>query len=511
MAVEERQQTAREYWPRQQRTSLILFGTSILVSGIISYGILVVLNLVAFGDLVGFLVAIAIALTFGTLNGLVLLTSLKPLQILSDAITYLSGERSTSKPPHPNDEKILNSGLKPFMEVLYAQSTNSSSNEEKSDTSETNDLVNTISDASVGVAALDEEGTVLYHNAAVPVKDEPGGKQTLKLEFYSDQTIQGWLADTKERSVRADRSWSRIPSGPAGETEHAIYDINVSYRKGSKLPVLVFLFDRTTAYKPEESDLNFIAFAAHELRGPITVIRGYLDTLIDEVGGSIDAEQRELFDRLVVSANRLAGYINNILNSARYDQRHLQLNLRETRAIDIYATIADDMALRASSQHRLLHVDIPADLPAVAADTASVSEVFSNLIDNAIKYSNEGSTVTVTAEVKESAVEVSVADNGIGMPSNVVANLFHKFYRSHRSRETVAGTGIGLYISKAIVESHGGTMQVRSVEGEGSTFSFTLPTYASVAEKLAQTGGDNATLIKNHSGGWIKNHGEIRG
>jgi two-component system phosphate regulon sensor histidine kinase PhoR/two-component system sensor histidine kinase VicK len=133
-----------------------------------------------------------------------------------------------------------------------------------------------------------------------------------------------------------------------------------------------------------------------------------------------------------------------------------------------------------------------------------------NLIDNAIKYSNEGGTVEVTAQALPTAVEVSVKDQGIGMPSNVVSNLFHKFYRSHRSRETVAGTGIGLYICKAIVESHGGTIGVRSVEGEGSTFTFTLPIYATVADKLKAGNNSNESLIEHHDG-WIKNHGAFRG
>jgi signal transduction histidine kinase len=103
-----------------------------------------------------------------------------------------------------------------------------------------------------------------------------------------------------------------------------------------------------------------------------------------------------------------------------------------------------------------------------------------------------------------------VTDNGIGIPANVVGNLFHKFYRSHRSRETVAGTGIGLYICKAIIESHGGKIGVTSTEGVGSTFSFTVPTYASVAEKLQANDYTNAGLISS-SDGWIKNHSKYSG
>jgi len=140
-----------------------------------------------------------------------------------------------------------------------------------------------------------------------------------------------------------------------------------------------------------------------------------------------------------------------------------------------------------------------------------MTEVFGNLIDNAIKYSNDGGSIEVIAAVNGNFVDVSVTDHGIGMPSNVIGNLFHKFYRSHRSRETVAGTGIGLYISKAIVESNGGKISVKSVEGRGSTFIVSLPIYATVADKLKALGNNNQDFIERSSDGWIKNHGAFRG
>jgi two-component system phosphate regulon sensor histidine kinase PhoR/two-component system sensor histidine kinase VicK len=157
-----------------------------------------------------------------------------------------------------------------------------------------------------------------------------------------------------------------------------------------------------------------------------------------------------------------------------------------------------------------LNVTIPEGLPTIAADTASLGEVFGNLIDNAIKYSNEGGSINVSASSKGDTIEWTVEDHGIGMPSSVVSNLFQKFYRSHRSRETVAGTGIGLYISKAIVESHGGTISVRSEDGHGSTFIVTLPTYKMVADKIKQDNNGNEALISSN-GSWIKNHNMYRG
>jgi two-component system phosphate regulon sensor histidine kinase PhoR/two-component system sensor histidine kinase VicK len=240
------------------------------------------------------------------------------------------------------------------------------------------------------------------------------------------------------------------------------------------------------------------------------VIRGYIDVLSDELSTVLQEDQKELFRRLAVSANRLSGYINNILNTSRYDRRHLRMHLAETTVNAVYDTIRDDMSLRASSQGRSLAVTIPDGLPTIAADTASLGEVFGNLIDNAIKYSNEGGIINVSAASKGDYVEWIVEDHGIGMPSSVVSNLFQKFYRSHRSRETVAGTGIGLYISKAIVESHGGSISVRSEDGHGSTFTVSLPTYKTVADKLKAGNNGNETLISSE-GSWIKNHNMYRG
>ena len=136
--------------------------------------------------------------------------------------------------------------------------------------------------------------------------------------------------------------------------------------------------------------------------------------------------------------------------------------------------------------------------------------MFNNLIDNAIKYSFEGGVITINASVKGDFVEVSVEDNGIGMPPSVVKNLFKKFYRSHRSRETVAGTGIGLYICRAYIESHGGTVTVRSRENEGSTFSFTLPIYDTVKDKLLEDNQLNSQLISGRNNTWIDNHSMYR-
>lgn len=437
---------------------------------------------------------------------------LSPLKYLSAAIVRISGEPTSIQAPNPNTAKFERNGLKPLLQTIYGEGVRTETPQPaaKQDNA-TAALTSGLAYTNVGIMAVNGEGKVAYANAAAPVHTSSDGTKTLEVLFDNDQSFDEWFAECEANVVSAERTWERVPNKPMGEQGRKLYDISASYQKGNAAPAILTFFEKTADYAPDDDDLNFVAFAAHELRGPITVIRGYLDTLDMELGPSLNTDQKELFGRLTVSANRLTSYVNNILNTARYDRRHLKVHLHEARLSDVYGTIADDMQLRASSQQRLLSVDIPTDLPTIAADPASLGEVLSNLIDNAIKYSSEGGSIEVSARGDGENVEVAVVDHGIGMPSNVVSNLFHKFYRSHRSRETVPGTGIGLYISKAIIESHGGTMGVRSVEGEGSTFTITIPTYLSVADKLQATQGENVGIIKTGSKGWIKNHGAFRG
>jgi signal transduction histidine kinase len=499
------------FWPNYHQRALFVAMASQVV--VILLVIFIVLLLYPSPSAEAWAMMMVVAFIMLVLAALVTNNLLRPLKDLSAALVQTAGERSSTLPPNINARYYAHIHLRPLLKQVLSMSAKRTDDidEAKKSSAKTLELSGPLNHTSTGIIMLSESGEIVYSNQSAPVHVDGKGKKSLELIFDVDQTIQEWLAERGDHDIHAEKVWRRISNKLTGEENRRIYDVFVSYEKGSEIETIITCFDRTDEYQPEDDDLDFIAFAAHELRGPITVIRGYLDTLNDELETKIDGDQKELFQRLIVSANRLSGYINNILNASRFDRRHLKVHMSEMTVQSIYATIADDMQLRAAAQQRLLSVDFPTGLPTVAADLNSMSEVMGNLIDNAIKYSSEGGSITVSAAVKGDFVEVSVTDQGIGMPANVIANLFHKFYRSHRSRETVAGTGIGLYISKAIVESNGGTIGVRSVEGHGSTFTFSLPIYATVADKLQQTGTNNQGFIEHSSSGWIKNHGAFRG
>jgi signal transduction histidine kinase len=433
----------------------------------------------------------------------------QPFRDLVQAIVLVAGEQSDVAPPNPNIHRYDEDGFKEILQTVYELAARNQ--EEKTVEATLDSIVKTgLENTATALIILDSTQKIVYHNGHAPIRKNVDDEDTLELLFPDDDQLEEWLAKVSKNKLTAEHTWTRLSNKLPGEKDRHLYDVVASYHKNSPAETVITLFDRTNVYMPEEDDLDFISFAAHELRGPITVIRGYLDVLEDELGPVMERDQAELMQRLIVTSNRLTSYVNNILNASRYDRRHLKLHLSEETIRHIYDGITDDMQLRANTQNRLLVADIPRDLPTVAADAAAIGEVMSNLIDNAIKYSNEGGLVHVKARAIPGFVEISVVDRGIGMPSSILPNLFHKFYRSHRSRETVAGTGIGLYICKAIVSSCGGIITARSVENEGSTFSFTLPIYETVADKLKPGDNNNMSLIE-HGSGWIRNHSLYRG
>lgn len=509
--VVEQHAMIRDYWPRYRKRMIII---TILMQIIIT--LIVALSLIFAGFAPTSLeFALIITATFAATVGanLLLLLSviLLPLRDLTAALTHVSGEPSDVRPPNQNAAHYDRDGFSPLLKLIYKLAVDG--DKPKVTTQPAGSLLDeAMNHSSASIIILDEKGKILYGSKTAPLREAKDGGTELALLFEDEVDLGMWLADSAQRFVHASNNWLRVADKIVGEEGRRVFDVSANYEKGSKAPVVLVCFDRTDLYQPEDEQLDFISFAAHELRGPVTVIHGYLDVLAQELPATPDFEEvRILLSRLIVSSNRLSGYISNILNASRFDRRHLKVQLAEHSLASVYDIVRDDMALRASTQNRLLSVEIPADLPTVAADPSSLSEVLSNLIDNALKYSNEGGSVILKSRVDGGFIRTDVIDHGIGMPGNVVGNLFHKFYRSHRSRETVSGTGIGLYITKAIVESHGGTIEVKSEEGKGSIFSFTIPIYATVAEKLQAGDNTNESLIRSGSSGWIKNHAKFRG
>ncbi|HLI49082.1 MAG TPA: GAF domain-containing sensor histidine kinase [Chthonomonas sp.] len=228
---------------------------------------------------------------------------------------------------------------------------------------------------------------------------------------------------------------------------------------------------------------DFIGFVAHELRNPLTTIRGYVQTILADTDHTLDEETKQEFYRAIeADADRLLDMINELLDVARLEAgRPLTLAIRE---VDIRAVL-ERLVNRYryykfyTDRHQLV-LDVADDVPnTIEADEDKLTMIFSNLISNALKYSPQGGEVRITARKEEDALVVRVKDHGVGMTQEECARLFRPYERLEREEiRNIQGTGLGLYLVKHLVDLHKGTISVESAPGQGSTFTVRLPLQA---------------------------------
>ena len=320
-------------------------------------------------------------------------------------------------------------------------------------------------------------GFALTKDLLVPERAVSGGDAFIESASRSD----GALIDDDER-----RAAIRIP-GSLGQTRY-ILDVR-SDRRLHRADIFavgllaqyfavaarnVELYGELQARRAAVVELNqvkndLIAMLAHDFKGPLTTIVGFADVLAEDE--RFDEESRKFLTMISSSAMRLASLATDTLALSRLEQNELTLELEE---FDLVALVRD--IVRVFSVTRT--IDLRTDRPElrIGGDPGRLRQVFENLIGNAIKYSPGGEPIDVFLRAKGRGVEVSVHDQGIGIPEADKTKLFGRFARAQNARALgISGTGFGLYLTKTIVEMHGGTMSVDSVEGEGSTFRAFLP------------------------------------
>lgn len=367
--------------------------------------------------------------------------------------------------------------------------------------------------------ALDNKQTILFANkAAAELVEQPVdaiiGKpvyEALSIEYQGNSFLPRWIEENQQNVVNSEKTWQGARYLSPNRVVYN-FDVHATFIRNERegLETIAVLIDRTDERAYDDLKVDFAAMAAHELRAPITVIRGYVDVFEGELTEQLDDEQKMFLQKLKVSAAQLSGFINNVLNVARIDKGALQINVEKYDWADVIKEAINDLQLRAQAHGKKLELTIEEDLPPVAVDAISITEVINNLVDNAIKYSHDGDTIKVEVGLsKNGDVETTVTDSGVGIPANLMDKLFTKFYRSHRTRRDFTGSGLGLYLSKAIVDSHHGNIWAKSKEGKGSTFGFDLPPYDTISAKLE--GDERKTLNVNRGKhGWIKNHSLYR-
>jgi len=228
-------------------------------------------------------------------------------------------------------------------------------------------------------------------------------------------------------------------------------------------------------YEGDQTKTEFVSIAAHELLTPIAGIQGYMSMILDEGLGKVDTQAKGYLSKANTSANRLSELVKDLLSVSRIESGKMKFEPHELNLEALIHDAIDQVAPNAKTKGLSLIFETAPSVPTVYADGNRLMEVLINLIGNAIKYTPNGS-VTVSAKSEGKFVKVAVKDTGLGMTPEAQQHLFKKFYRVRTSEtESIAGTGLGLYVTKSILVRMGATITVISTPKVGSTFEICLP------------------------------------
>jgi signal transduction histidine kinase len=230
---------------------------------------------------------------------------------------------------------------------------------------------------------------------------------------------------------------------------------------------------------------EFVSQVSHELKNPMTSMRGYTDLLISGAVGPVTEAQKNFLQTIRANVNRMATIVGDLADISRIESGHLKLEFKAVQISDVVDEVQRAQQHNVNEKNQTLEIRIPEDLPAVWGDRTRLVQILINLVSNANKYTPEEGRIIIEAEHTENrwdpdgapeVVRISVIDNGLGMTPEDQAKIFTKFFRSEDPKAREApGTGLGLNITRNLVEMQGGKIWFESEYGQGTTFSFTVP------------------------------------
>jgi signal transduction histidine kinase len=258
-----------------------------------------------------------------------------------------------------------------------------------------------------------------------------------------------------------------MPPLPVGITYAPLLSEN-----GQLVNIIATLRDISRFREAEEMKSTFISIISHELKTPVALIKGYVSTLRREDASWERAIVDDSLQVIEEEADRLTGLIENLLDASRLQAGGLALNRADVNLPDLTRRIAQRFQTQ-TSQHKLV-IDFPPDFPIILADENRLGQVLSNLVNNAIKYSPEGE-IRLSGQVRPETVVMCVSDQGPGIAPGDIPHVFDRFYRAPDMARQTKGAGLGLFLTRAIVEAHGGRIWVDTESGKGARICFSLP------------------------------------
>jgi PAS domain S-box-containing protein len=373
---------------------------------------------------------------------------------------------------------------------------------------------NIIASLNESAIVVDNQQKIVFFNATaetilgISAKDAIGVSVDKILTFYNNQTPLPYslYSDFKNEEKKLNHTLTLQKIN--GDKVQIALTITKD-ALGTKNHNLLTLLDTSGEKQLEEMKVDFVSMAAHELRTPLTAIRGYASLLQMHYAQNLDTSAKELLTRLIVSTTNLANLIDNLLSVSRIERNNLTVEVKPLDLGIIVKDIYSSFKQEASTRKQNFVLNMPDKLPFVMADPFRIGQVFINLIGNALTYTPNGGNITVTVADRKDHLEIAIQDSGEGIPKEALPRLFTKFFRVSGSLEQGSkGSGVGLYITKSIVEMHQGKIWAESVLGQGSTFTFTLPvaTEEQKTHHEKQSSSNAFLTVKNGQGIIIRNN-----
>lgn len=317
-----------------------------------------------------------------------------------------------------------------------------------------------------GVLIADAQGIIQFANPAAGrlfQTSEPI-KRSIAEVVRNHQLVEAWRRCQQTRHMQ-----SESVELPARHQYLQLVVIPDQHSSGS----LLLVQDLTRIRRLETVRRDFISNLSHELRTPLASLKALTETLQD---GALDdpPAARRFIDQIQVEVDALTQMVTELLELSRIESGRFTLDLTPVSPRDLLFSASGRMQLQAERAGLSLRVECAEDLPKVKIDSQRLEQVLVNLIHNAVKFTRAGGEIVLLAEAEPGVVMFAVQDTGIGIPAEDVSRIFERFYRVDKSRAG-SGTGLGLSIAKHIVEAHKGKIWAESIEGQGSTFYFTIP------------------------------------
>lgn len=260
------------------------------------------------------------------------------------------------------------------------------------------------------------------------------------------------------------------------QSVHEVRELNANLEQRISAATKELRASNAQLQKLDEAKDEFISMASHQLRTPLTSIKGYISMLIEGDLGELTKDQKQVLNEVFVSSERMVRLIGDFLNVSRLQTGKFVIEKRPVDLAKLVKREIESLETNAAARNMKFSFKVPKDIPTLELDENKIQQVIMNFADNAIYYSKEKDTIVVTLKKVPGFVEFTVKDNGIGVPAAEQDDLFNKFFRATNARKARPdGTGVGLFLAQKVIRDHGGTIIFESVEGKGSTFGFKLP------------------------------------